>query len=97
MVGCRTQGNSQVEKAQVLDLSEVWKYYCELTQTADRSHFSAGEAHLKTNFSRRLYGTTDCIILKQPERQTLLIAKECINVPFSKLMSEHEEPIHIPM
>ena len=46
------------KKAQVLDLSEVWWYYCELAQTAEEeisgsSHFSAGESHLKTNFSRR--------------------------------------------
>ena len=87
-------------KAQVLDLSEVWIYYCELAQQANEEipqSFHSRRSTFKDKLQSKIADIYDCVPLQAPERQVLLIPKEYANIPFSKLVyEEQEEPLHIP-
>lgn len=87
-------------KAQVLDLSEVWKYYCELAQKANEEvslSFLSRRTTLKDKLQSKIADIYDCVILQPPEKQVLLIPKEYQNIPFSELVCEEEsEFLHIP-
>ena len=83
-------------KAQVLDMSEVWTYYCELAHKADEEipqSFHSRRSTFKDKPQSKIADIYDFVTLQPPERQILLIPKEYANTPFSKLMYKEQEEL----
>ena len=84
-------------KANVLQLSDVWKRYCdlaEITKVAIRPSYISRRCTFKEKLEERLQKVYEFITLK--ERETLLVPVEYGHTPFSTLLSEAQEPSLIP-
>ena len=84
-------------KANVFQLSEVWKRYCDLaesTKIAIRPSYISRRCTFKEKLEERLQKVYELITLK--ERETLLVPVKYGHIPFSTLLSEEQEPSLIP-
>ena len=84
-------------RANVHQLSEVWKRYCDLAESAKiaiHPSYISRRCTFKEKLEERLQKVYELITLK--ERETLLLPVEYGHIPLSTLLSEEQEPSLIP-
>jgi len=88
--------------AQVLELSEVWKRYCHLAETADidvPACFTSRRSSFKEKLKPYISNFFEFVVMHNQaveDRQTLLVPTKYGHVPISKLIAEDEDAHTIP-